>query len=133
MRKQNDKEIQIHARYWLKKKKEKQLFLKLLHDLEVPFGFSTNWSDIVKEDSIDLNNMKSHDYYILMHHLLPILIQHVFKDQKEIQKIVISFCIFFNALCSKVIDLETLVALERSMVRTLCEMEKIFLHLIFVI
>ena len=132
MRKQNDKEIQIHARYWLKKKKEKQLFLKLLHDLEVPFGFSTNWSDIVKEDSIDLNNMKSHDYHILMHHLLPILIQHVFKDQKKIQKIIISFCIFFNALCSKVIDLETLVALERSMVRT-CEMEKIFLHLIFVI
>ena len=40
---------------------------------------------------------------------------------------------FFNALCSKVIDLETLVALERSMANTLCKMEKIFPPSIFVI
>ena len=104
-----------------------------MHDLQVPFGFSTNWSNIVKEDSRDLKNMKSHYYHILMQHLLPILIQHVFKDWKEIQKIIRSFCMFFNALCSKVIDLETLVALERSMAKQLCKMEKIFPPSIFVI
>ena len=40
---------------------------------------------------------------------------------------------FFNALCSKVIDLETLGALERSMARTLYELEKIFPPLAFVV
>ena len=63
----------------LVKGKKKTIILKPLHDLKVSFGFSSNWSNIVKEDSMDLKNMKSHDYHILMQHLLPILIQHEFK------------------------------------------------------
>ena len=34
---------------------------------------------------------------------------------------------FFNALCSKFIDLEIRVMLKKSTARTLCEMEKIYL------
>ena len=57
-----------------------------MYDLQVSFEFNTNWSNIVKEDSMDLKNMKSHEYHILMQHLLLILIRHVLKDQKKKKK-----------------------------------------------
>ncbi|KAF6174902.1 hypothetical protein GIB67_026390 [Kingdonia uniflora] len=77
--------------------------------------------------------MKSHDYNVLMQHLLPVLIQHAFKDRKEIRDIIISFSAFFSALCSKVVDIETLTSLERGMAKTLCEVEKSFPPSVFVV
>ncbi|XP_058100727.1 uncharacterized protein LOC131245347 [Magnolia sinica] len=82
-----------------------------------------NWKNIVKEDRVDLKGMKSHDYHVLMQHLLPILIQHAFKDNKPMRTIIRSFSTFFNALCSRIIDIEMLMALEKGMARTLCELE----------
>ena len=40
---------------------------------------------------------------------------------------------FFNVLCLKVINLEALSIHEKSMIRTLCEMKKIFPPLVFIV
>ncbi|KAL5729585.1 hypothetical protein ACHQM5_002514 [Ranunculus cassubicifolius] len=113
---------------------EKKIFLTTLRDISVPVGFSSNWKNIVKIGSkVELQGMKSHDYHILMEHLFPILIQHAYKDMVEARGIILSFSTFFRALCSRRIDVATLHVLERGMVRTLCELEKMCPPSLFVI
>ncbi|XP_058084589.1 uncharacterized protein LOC131232380 [Magnolia sinica] len=118
----NGKVIQKRGPFLLRKE-EKKIFIQTLRELRVPIGFSGNWKNIVNEDSVDLKGMKSHDYHVLMQHLLPILIQHAFRDSKHMRTIIRSFCTFFNALCSRTIDIEMLMVLEKGMARTLCELE----------
>ncbi|KAF6134654.1 hypothetical protein GIB67_002055 [Kingdonia uniflora] len=118
--------------YWLTKD-EKKLFIQTLRDLRVPYGFSSNWKNIVSSDFKELKNKKPHDYHVLMQHLLFMLIQHAFKDKKKIRDIIISLLTFFSAPCSKVVDIETLMSLERGMAKTLCKVEKKFPPSVFVV
>ncbi|KAF6138101.1 hypothetical protein GIB67_033515 [Kingdonia uniflora] len=76
--------------------------------------------------------MKSYNYHILMQHLLPVLIQNTFKDRKEICSIIKSICTFSKALCSRVIDVEMLMTLEKGNANTLCGLEKICPPSVFV-
>jgi hypothetical protein len=132
LKKQNEKEIQKPSHFWLRKE-EKKMFLQTLHDLRVPVGFGSNWKNIVTEDTLELKGMKSHDYHILMQHLIPMLVQHAYRDRNEIRHILKSICTFFNALCSRTIDLDKLNILERGMARSLCELEKVCPPSMFVI
>ncbi|KAK1277268.1 hypothetical protein QJS04_geneDACA003339 [Acorus gramineus] len=118
------KEIQKPSRFWFRKA-EKKMFLQTLRDLRVPTGFSSNWRNVFKEDSTDLKGMKSHDYHTLMQHLIPILIQHAFRDRNEICHILSSICLFFHVLCSRNVDIDKLNILERGMARSLCELERV--------
>lgn len=143
-------ELRIKKRYWLSNKNgergakpglfwlkddEKKMFFQSLRNLKVPIGFSSNWSNVVKADSLDLKGLKSHDYHILMQHLLPMLIQHAYRDgfRKEARSIIKSICTFFGALCSRTLDIQVLSTLERGMVRTLCALERICPPSLFVI
>ncbi|KAL5697708.1 hypothetical protein ACHQM5_028825 [Ranunculus cassubicifolius] len=77
--------------------------------------------------------MKSHDYHILMQHLLPVLIQHAYKDRPESKRVIHSFSTFFRALCSRRIDVSALHTLERGMAQTLCDLEQMCPPSLFVI
>ena len=61
-------------------------------------------------DDLKLVRMKSHDYHVLMQQLLPIAIRGIMKD--EVQTTITRLCVFFNAICNKVIDTEKLDELE---------------------
>lgn len=122
----NGKRVMPQGIFWLRKE-ERKLFIQTLQNLSVPAGFSGNWSNIVKGDCVDLKQMKSHDYHILMQHLLPVLIQHAYRDgnRKEARSIITTICTFFGALCSKKVEIETLNVLERGMIKALCALERI--------
>ena len=45
---------------------------------------------------------------------------------KKVRVIIIRLCFFFNALCSKVVDVSKLDKLQSDVIVTLCELEKIF-------
>lgn len=68
--------------------------------------------------------MKSHDCHMILHHLLPIAIRSSL--QKQVRNTVIRFCLFFKAICSKVIEVDKLEKMQSQLVETLCQLEKYF-------
>ena len=75
-----------------------------------------------------ISGMKSHDNHILMQQLFPIAIRRSLLP--EVSRHLIDLSYFFREICSKVLNVEELEALEKRIAVTLCELEKIF-HLSF--
>ncbi|CAM8975224.1 unnamed protein product [Rhodiola kirilowii] len=80
----------------------KRAFVVVLKGVKVPYGFSSNISSLVSMTNLRLIGLKSHDYYTLMHQLLPIAIRGILppKVRAAVQKL----CLIFCSLCAKVID-----------------------------
>ncbi|XP_026397035.1 uncharacterized protein LOC113291755 [Papaver somniferum] len=87
------KENKLHCGEWKEKKtkkgvemvplfvlseKEKTDFCQILKDLKVPTGFSSNISNNVNMEQLNLRSLKSHDYHVIMGYLSPVLLQHAF-------------------------------------------------------
>ena len=68
--------------------------------------------------------MKSHDNHILMQQLFPIAIRGSLPT--EVSRPLIDLSCFFREICSKVLNLEELGALEKRIAVTLYELERIF-------
>jgi hypothetical protein len=77
-----------------------------------------------------LSGLKSHDNHVLLHDILPVVLQSCCPS-KDVMKIVVRLSNFFKKLCSKVIDVAELEQLQESIVMTLCDMEKNFLPSFF--
>ena len=75
-------------------------------------------------DDLRLVGMKSHDYHVLMQQLLPVAIRGIMKD--DVRTTITRLCAFFNAICSKVIDIETLDELENEGYIILSQLEMHF-------
>ncbi|XP_074378722.1 uncharacterized protein LOC141720273 [Apium graveolens] len=80
--------------------------------------------NLVSMENLRLTGMKSHDCHTILHHLLPIAIRSSL--QKQVRKIIIKFCLFFKAICSKVIEVGKLEKMQSQLVETLCHLEKYF-------
>lgn len=82
-----------------------------------------------------LFNLKSHDGHILMQDISSIALRASLHSQSQswVVKIVSDLCYFFKGLCGKVLDLSELDILEHQVVRTLCELEQMFLPSFFTI
>ena len=74
----------------------------------------------------ELINMKSHDYHVIMQQLLPVLLQHSYPQHKDLRNAVHRISLFFNILCSKVINREHLLKAKASLVEAMCVFEKYF-------
>ena len=105
---------------------EKELICKTLYHLKVPIGYSGNWRHNVTLDTLELKNLKSHDYHILMQQLLPVMLMHAFEGHRPLRAAIQQLSIFFNVLCSKSINREELAKMKVSIVETLCVFEKYF-------
>jgi len=68
--------------------------------------------------------MKCHDCHVFLHRFLPLSIRGVLR--KEVCEALIELSYFFREICSKTLSLDTLHLLEKSIVLTLCKLEKIF-------
>ncbi|BAF17164.2 Os05g0342600 [Oryza sativa Japonica Group] len=79
-----------------------------------------------------LNGLKSHDCHVLLEDILPIALRSCYPS-KDVMHIVNELARFFKKLCSKVIDVSELDELQRSIVMTLCDMERVFLPSFFTI
>jgi hypothetical protein len=61
-------------------KKEKTDFLQMLHDIRVPYGYSSNVSRYVKLKECTVGGLKSHDNHIIMQQLMPIALRGTLSD-----------------------------------------------------
>ncbi|XP_040362226.1 uncharacterized protein LOC121049375 [Rosa chinensis] len=92
--------------------------------MKVPYGHSSNIKNLVSMDDLKLYGLKSHDCHTLMQQLLPVAIRSVLP--KHVRISIMRLCFFFNALCTKVVDVSKLDKLQSDLVLTMCELEKIF-------
>ncbi|KAL0558688.1 hypothetical protein IC582_003268 [Cucumis melo] len=105
-------------------KLEKQLFCKRLYELKVPDGYSSNISNCVSVEETKVMGLKSHDYHVLMQQLLPVVIRGMLP--KGPRHSITRICGFFNKICQRVIDRESMLEIEKEVIETLCLFERYF-------
>jgi hypothetical protein len=114
----------MHAACFTMTKKEKTDFLKVLHDVRVPDGYSSNVSRCVKLKECTIGGLKSHDNHILMQQLMPIALRGSLTD--PVVRPLIELSGFFREICSKTLRVEDLDRLENRIPIILCQLEQIF-------
>jgi len=105
-------------------RKEKKVLCQVLHEVKVPEGYSSNISNLVSMKDLMLRGLKSHDCHVLTEHLLPIAIHSILPE--NVRSAITKLCFFFRAICSKVINPDSLQTLQREISVTLCELEMYF-------
>jgi len=75
-------------------------------------------------EDLKLMGLKSHDCHVLMQDLLPVAIHGIL--QKNVRQVITRVCLFFNAICRKVIDPTRLDDLENEAIILLCQLEMYF-------
>ncbi|XP_024178346.1 uncharacterized protein LOC112184315 [Rosa chinensis] len=103
---------------------EKKTVCKSFFGMKLADRLCSNVKSLVSMDDLRLVGMKSHDCHTVLHHLLPIAIRSVL--EKPVRYAIIKFCLFFKAICSKLIDVEKLKKIQADLVETVCELEKFF-------
>ncbi|KOM28599.1 hypothetical protein LR48_Vigan553s002800 [Vigna angularis] len=73
---------------------------------------------------LKLVGLKSHDYHVLMQHLLPVAIRAIL--HASVRGILTHLSLFFNAICKKVVDPRQLDDLQNEAIRLLCQLEMYF-------
>ena len=102
-------------------KAEKIKFCKMLSALKVPDGYCSNLRNCVSMEELKLYGLKSHDYHTLIQKILSLTLRGLLN--KNMRSTITRLSLFFNALCSKVVDTCNLSLLQELM-KTLCLMEK---------
>jgi len=105
-------------------KSEKISFCKCLRGVKVPQGYSSNIKSLVSMDDLKLIGLKSHDCHVLMQDLLLVAIRGILP--KNVRQVITRLCLFFNAICRKVIDPTRLDELENKVIIILCQLEMYF-------
>ena len=91
-------------------KKRSNSFCKVLHDIKVPDGYSSNISKCVNVAQAKLSGLKSHDCHILMQQLLPVASRGLLPD--DVTSILFDLCGYFRELNTKVLYIDDLEKLE---------------------
>ena len=99
-------------------------FCKLLKSVKVLYDYSSNISRCVQLNERKIYGLKSHDYHVLMHQLLPLSIHGVL--HKNVSGGIIELCNFFKQLYSKVLSTNQLQRLKNDIIITLCKLERLF-------
>ena len=102
-----DNKTYIPATCYTLSREEKYRFCKILSELKVPEGYSSNISSRVYLDDLKLIGLKLHDCHVLMQQLLSIGIRSVLP--KNVRYTIDRLCFFFNAIYTKsfsVLDLD---------------------------
>ena len=105
-------------------KKEKKSFCECLPGVKVPQRYSSNVKSLVSMQDLKLVGLKSHDCHVLMQQLLPVAIRNILPT--SIRVTITRLCLFFNAICKKLIDPQKLDELEIEAITILCKLEMYF-------
>ncbi|XP_040361932.1 uncharacterized protein LOC121049286 [Rosa chinensis] len=103
---------------------EKKIVCNSFFNMTVPVRFSSNVRSLVSMDDLRLVGLKSHDCHTIMQILLPVALRSVL--EKPVRYAIIRFCLFFKAICAKVIDVSKLQKMQADLVITVCLLEKYF-------
>ena len=102
----------------------KKLVCQTLSNLKVPEGYCSNFRNLVSLKELKLFGLRSHDYHTLMQQLLLVALRFVLL--KHVRYTISRLCIFFNQLCTKMVDVPKLDEVHNELVVTLCLLEKYF-------
>ena len=83
-------------------KAEKIKFCKMLSALKVPDGYCSDLRNCVSMEELKLYGQKSHDYHTLIQQILPLKLRGLLN--KNMRSTITRLSLFFNALCSKLVD-----------------------------
>jgi len=75
-------------------------------------------------EDLKLMGLKSHDCHVLMQDLLLVAIRGILP--KNVRQVITRLCLFFNAICRKVIDPTGLDELENEAIILLCQLKMYF-------
>ena len=92
-------------------KKEKQILCETLQGVKVPDAYCSNFRNLVLMDDCHLHGLKSHDCHTLMQNLQPLAIQNCLPH--NVKSVIIRLRLFFNSLCSKVVEPDSLNQLQK--------------------
>ena len=87
------------------------MLCQTLFEIKVPEDYSFNFRNLENLDDCRLQGFKSHDCHTSMQQLLPLVIHGYLPE--NIRKAIIRMCFYFNALCSNVLEIESLDKLEK--------------------
>jgi hypothetical protein len=100
-------------------------FYGFLKNVKVSSDYSTNVSKLISLPNLKVApTMKSHDYHVLLTHMISIGIKNILSV--NVREAIINFCFFLNAIGQKVLSEETLESLEKRHYETLCFLEMYF-------
>ncbi|KAF7131691.1 hypothetical protein RHSIM_Rhsim09G0134500 [Rhododendron simsii] len=103
-------------------KEQKYIFCKVLKNVKVPDGYSSNISRCVNLKDTTIAGLKSHDCHILMQQLLPLAVRRALP--RHVCEALIELSTSFRRLCSKVMDPNDFEDLKKQIALTLCRLEK---------
>ncbi|XP_024162968.1 uncharacterized protein LOC112170052 [Rosa chinensis] len=118
------KKDKLHLASWNLFLDERKIVCSSFFNMTVPVRFSSNIRNLVSMEDLRLAGLKSHDCHTIMQLLLPIALRSVL--EKPVRYAIIRFCLFFKAICSKVIDVSKLEQMQADLVDTVCLLEKFF-------
>ncbi|KAL6204904.1 hypothetical protein ACLB2K_022171 [Fragaria x ananassa] len=119
-----EKKAKLPLASWNLLHHEKKIVCRSFFGMSVPTRFSSNISNLVSMEDLKLVGLKSHDCHTVMQYLLPIALRSVL--EKPVRYAIIRFCLFFKAICSKVINVSRLKQMQADLVDTVCLLEKFF-------
>ena len=99
--------------------------------MKVPEGYSSNIKSFVLIDTLKVIGLKSHDCHVLMQQFLFVAFHGALT--KHMRNAITRLCSFFNAICSKVVDITHLNVLKHEIALILCLFEKYFPPSLFTI
>ena len=97
-----EKRTYLPAASYTLSKAEKIKFFKMLSALKVPDGYYSNLINCVYMEELKVYGLKSHDYHTLIQQILPLTLRGLLN--KNMRSTITRLSLFFNALCSKVVD-----------------------------
>ncbi|WMV37344.1 hypothetical protein MTR67_030729 [Solanum verrucosum] len=121
---QNGDKYELPATPYTLSDEDRQKFFKFLRNLKVPDGYSSNISQCVNLKDKKISGLKSHDYHIILQHLLPLAMRGMLC--KFVSEPLIELSIFFKVLGAKCLSVEELEQIEAQIPITLCKLEKAF-------
>jgi hypothetical protein len=106
-------------------KHEKNEFCGFLKNVKIPSSYWMNISSLISFPDLKVApDMKSHDYHILLMHMIAIESQNM--QLVNVREAIMKICFLFNAIGPKVLSEEALESLEKSHYETLCFLEMYF-------
>jgi hypothetical protein len=105
-------------------KSERRAFCDFLRKVKVPDGYCRNISKCVNVTEGKIVGLKTHDCHVLMQQLMPIGLRGLLPD--DITAVIFELSAYFRGICSKVLHVNELDHMEKSIGITLCKMEMIF-------
>jgi hypothetical protein len=103
---------------------ERKEILKWLKKLKFPDRYAANIKRAVNVSTSKLNDLKSHNYHIIMKRLLPVML-HGYLDI-DLWKMFIELSYFYRQLCAKQVSKTMIQKLKKEISILVHKMEKVF-------